>query len=198
MIKPTKGTEQKPGATSTMIRITHALALASLLCEILFLGPVPAFGTSLRSLNLKRHEVAKRFEQSSCTESRHPHVGHHATHGAAPPRVKNITFKNPEASSTYTGAHTSLLSSESLMNFQSSMLMAILFLWLTSTLAHHGPACFQSAVRQTRQERFRYMWPPRANSTCLTYYHSVILLVLASRSGRKSRRSHLLVCRNLS
>ncbi|KAF8470497.1 alpha/beta-hydrolase [Russula ochroleuca] len=80
----------------TMTRLSHALVLFSLLYGTLFLGPVAARGTSLRSLNAKRLEIVKHRELSDHGRSGAGNA-RRAT-DTSPSRVKNITFSNPKAS----------------------------------------------------------------------------------------------------
>ena len=88
-----------------MTRLTlapAAFALVSLLCGLLFLGSVTvaARDTSPRVLNAKRLEAVKRWEPAARGRNRASGT-RHDTDGTTPPRVKNITFTNPEASSVY-------------------------------------------------------------------------------------------------
>ena len=117
-----------------MARLARALALVGLLCGILFLGPVAARDTSPSSLNAKRDEVVKRWQHSAHGRNR----GRHGRRAPAPPKVKNITFKNPKASGAYARVYAFLVSL--LMRFQSSTWMAHPFLWSTLMLARRGLA----------------------------------------------------------
>ena len=84
-----------------MARLSRVLTLLSLLCGTLFgtlfFGRVAARDTSLRFLNAKRLEAAKRWEVSA-----HGRRGandlRRATDTSPPSRVKNITFNDPKAS----------------------------------------------------------------------------------------------------
>jgi hypothetical protein len=91
-----------------MTRLIHALALVSLslLCEILFLGPVAARHITPRSLNAKRHEAVKRWESLGRREN----ITRRGTDGATP-RGNNITFANTEASSAYAMVYAYLVAS---------------------------------------------------------------------------------------
>jgi hypothetical protein len=90
-----------------MTRLTPAFALVSLLCGLLFLGPVTvvARDASPRFLNAKRLEAVKRREPAA----RGPDRGTRRDTDQAP--VKNITFTNPEASSAYARVYAHILSS---------------------------------------------------------------------------------------
>ena len=92
----------------TMARLSYALALFSLLSGMLLRGPVAARDTSLRSLNAKRLEAAKHRGLSA--RGRNGSV-RRATDTSSPPREKNITFSNPNASRAYARAHTLFSSS---------------------------------------------------------------------------------------
>ena len=118
-----------------MARLARTLALVSLLCGILFLGPVAARHTSPSSLNAKRDEVVKRWQHSAHKQNRASHARRAAAQ--APPKVKTITFKNPKASGVYAKVYAFLVF---LMRFQSSMWMAHPFLPSTSMLARRGLA----------------------------------------------------------
>jgi hypothetical protein len=119
----------------TMTRLSHALVLFSLLYGTLFLGPVAARGTSLRSLNAKRLEIVKHRELSDHGRSGAGNA-RRAT-DTSPSRVKNITFSNPKASGALPGF---TLSSLHLMHFQSSGWMVRPFQKSTLILARHGRA----------------------------------------------------------
>ncbi|KAI0002905.1 alpha/beta-hydrolase [Russula compacta] len=80
-----------------MTRLGHALALVTLLCGALCSVLVAARDTSLRSLSAKHLEAVKRWDLSARSRSIASNP-RRATDGPAPPRVKNITFSNPEAS----------------------------------------------------------------------------------------------------
>ena len=82
----------------TMIRLSHALALLSLLCGSLFWGPVAARDTSLMHLNAKRLEAAKRWESSARGRNGASDARRRAADTSGPSSVKNITFSNPKAS----------------------------------------------------------------------------------------------------
>jgi hypothetical protein len=120
-----------------MTRLTPSFALVSLLCGLLFWRPVAARDISPRSLNAKRLEAVKHWEPIARGRSR-ANDTRRDTDGPAPPRVKNITFTNPEASGVYTNVFAYLVSS--LMLLQGSMSMARPFLLSSSTLVHPGRA----------------------------------------------------------
>ena len=86
----------------TMTRLSHALALYSLLSGMLFWVPVAARDTSVKSLNAKRLEAAKH--QGLSARGRNGSV-RRAADTSSPPRVKNITFSNPKASRAYARVH---------------------------------------------------------------------------------------------
>lgn len=88
----------------TMTRLHHALALLTLLCGTLCSVLVAAHGTSSRSSSAKHLEVVKRWDLSARGRNIASNP-RRAKDGPAPPRVKNITFSNPEASSTYAGVY---------------------------------------------------------------------------------------------
>lgn len=117
-----------------MTRLAHVLALVGLLCGTLFSAHVAARDTSSRFLHDKRLEAVKRWEsgRNRATNARRATDGH----GPAPPRVKNITFTNPEASSAYARMYASLV--PSLNRFQSTTWMANPFLSSTLMLARRG------------------------------------------------------------
>ena len=89
----------------TMIRLSYALVSFSLLFGMHSWGPVAARDTSLRSLNAKRLEVAKRWDLSG--RGRNGDALRSAD-TSAPSRVKNITFSNPKASRAYARVHAPL------------------------------------------------------------------------------------------
>jgi carboxypeptidase D len=99
-----------------MTRLTPAFALVSLLCGLLFWGPVAARDTSPRFLNAKRLEAVKRWEPAARGRNR-VRGTRHDTDGTTPLRVKNITFTNPEASSVYATVCVSRLVSNTLLEF---------------------------------------------------------------------------------
>ena len=88
--------------TLAMIGLSYALALVCLLCGALFSGPVAvvARDTSVKSFHAKRLEAIKRWELSARDHDSEGNA-RRATKMPAPPRVKNITFSNPKASSEY-------------------------------------------------------------------------------------------------
>jgi hypothetical protein len=89
----------------TMARLSRALALLSLLGATLFLGTAAhVIDPSLRSLNAKRLEAAKRLKYSTRggNSAGNPR---RATDTSPPSSVKNITFTNPKASGAYARAH---------------------------------------------------------------------------------------------
>jgi hypothetical protein len=87
-----------------MARLSRALALLSLLGGTLFVGTAAhAIDPSLRSLNAKRLEAAKRWEYSARGRNGAGDL-RRATDTSPPSRVKNITFTNPKASSAYSRA----------------------------------------------------------------------------------------------
>ena len=88
-----------------MARLIRALALLSLLGVTLFVGTAARIiDPSLRSLNAKRLEAAKRWEFSA--RGRNGAVDpRRATETSPPSGVKNITFTNPKASGAYARAH---------------------------------------------------------------------------------------------
>ena len=98
----------------TMARLSYALALFSLLSGILLRGPVAARDTFLRSLNAKRLEAAKQWGLSARDRNG---GARRATDTSSPPRVKNITFSNPNASRAYARAHTLFPSSHAVSEF---------------------------------------------------------------------------------
>jgi hypothetical protein len=120
-----------------MTHLISALALVSLLCGLLLSEPVAARDISLRSFNAKRHEAVKRWDPSTRRQNRAGDT-RRDTDGPAPPRVKNITFTNPEASSMSATVYTCPVSS--LIPFQNSMSTARQFLLSTLMLAHPGRA----------------------------------------------------------
>ncbi len=89
----------------TMAHLSCALALLSLLCGTLIWGHVAARDTSLRYLNAKRLEAAKRWRFSAHGRSGANDL-RRATDTSPPSRVKNITFNNPEASGACARFHT--------------------------------------------------------------------------------------------
>ncbi len=92
-----------------MARLSRVLTLLSLLCGTLFgtlfFGRVAARDTSLRFLNAKRLEAAKRWEVSAHSR-RGANDPRRAADTSPPSRVKNITFNNPEASGACARFHT--------------------------------------------------------------------------------------------
>jgi hypothetical protein len=93
----------------TMARLSRALALLSLLGGTLLVGTAArVIDPSLRSLNPKHLEAAKRWEHSARGLNRAGPVGdpRRAARATSPPaRVKNITFTNPKASGAYPRVH---------------------------------------------------------------------------------------------
>jgi carboxypeptidase D len=89
----------------TMARLSRALALLTLLGGTLFVGTVARIiDPSLRSLNAKRLEPAKRWEYSA--RGRNGAGDPRRAADISPPsRVKNITFTNPKASGAYVRVH---------------------------------------------------------------------------------------------
>jgi carboxypeptidase D len=84
-----------------MARLSRALALLILLGGTLFVGTAArTFDPSLRSLNAKRLEAAKRWEHSARGRNGAGDF-RRATDISPPSRVKNITFTNPKASGAY-------------------------------------------------------------------------------------------------
>ncbi len=92
----------------TMARLSRALTLLSLLCGTLFgtffWGHAAARDTSLRFLNARRLEAAKRWEVSAHGR-RGANDPRRAADTSPPSRVKNITFNNPKASSACSKVH---------------------------------------------------------------------------------------------
>jgi hypothetical protein len=88
-----------------MARLSRALALLSLLGGTLFVDTAArVIDLSLRSLNAKRLEAAKRWEYSARGRDGSGDL-RRATDTSAPSRVKNITFTNPKASGAYARVH---------------------------------------------------------------------------------------------
>jgi hypothetical protein len=89
----------------TMARLSRTLALLSLLGGALFVGiAARTVDPSLRSLNAKRLEAAKRWEYSARGRNGSGDF-RRATDTSPPSRVKNITFTNPKASGASAKVH---------------------------------------------------------------------------------------------
>ncbi|KAI9448385.1 alpha/beta-hydrolase [Lactarius indigo] len=84
------------------MRLTHTLALVSLLCGVLSAGPVTARVTSPKLLNAKHLEAVERPACVLNTQGE----ARPATDTVAPARVKNITFSNPKASQFFVDGTT--------------------------------------------------------------------------------------------
>jgi len=102
--KRINGPRMSTSIVQTMARLSRALALLSLL-GTLFVGTAArTVDPSLRFLNAKRLEAAKRWEDSARGRNGAANP-RRATDTSPPSRVKNITFTNPKASSAYARAH---------------------------------------------------------------------------------------------
>lgn len=90
-----------------MARLSRALALLSLLGGTLFVGTAArTIDPSLRSLDAKRLDAAKRWDYSAPGPGRNSAGDSRRAENTSPPsRVKNITFTNPKASSAYARVH---------------------------------------------------------------------------------------------
>jgi carboxypeptidase D len=173
-----------------MTGLSYALALVGLLCAALLSGPVAvvARDTSVKSFHAKRLEAIKRWELSA---RGHDSEGNarRATDKPAPPRVKNITFSNPKASSEYA---TAML----LPIIPSHFLLEFYVDGTTIPLVGFdvGPSWSGLIPISPDPHETRKVWLYRASKAgYFSLTISVVFLVLPPWSGRESGRSYLLV-----